>query len=58
MDYNKPKRAVCNGGYGRMEPTKENFNFRLKKNILKVKFIFEMSKWQLEEKREMLINIS
>ena len=29
-----------------MEPTKENFNFRLKKNISKVKFTFEMSKWQ------------
>ena len=58
MDYNKPKKAICNSGCERMEPTKENFNFRLKKNILKVKFIFEMSKWQLEEKREMLINIS
>ena len=46
-DYNKPKRAVCNGGCERMEPTKENFNFRLKKNISKVKFTFEMLKWQL-----------
>ncbi len=58
MDYNKPKRAVCNGGYRHMELTKENFNFRLKKNISKVKFTFEMSKWQSEEKRETLINIS
>ena len=57
-DYNKSKRAVCNGGYRHMELTKENFNFRLKKNISKVKFTFEMSKWQSEEKRETLINIS